>query len=262
MGTQTTPLDEQTPGLEATPYPDVEAEVAASLAALDLEAIKEAFWSQDHFVFIPELLNAPLRERLQGELQRFKQEDVRRIYLPFARKGGSIGQARVAAKAPELDAFHRSPSLIEFMREIAGLDLSPKAEEDDHGATLLYYQRKGDYCAHHYDGCGCEPDANFTLTVGLSQRGGPHSEYELFGRDKTQPTQKLCLTLEPGAAVFYRGSQIYHGITPLAESEERIVYSLTYSEVSARPTGLRLLRHKVNDILMFGFGALFRKKGG
>ena len=105
---------------------------------------------------------------------------------------------------------------------------------------------------HHYDGCGCKDSENFTLTLGLVHPASPLSQYELFRKDKQRPIQKIALALTPGSAVFYRGVRIYHGVAPLPEGEKRIVFSLTYSQVSARPSGLRLLRHAVNDFLIFG----------
>jgi hypothetical protein len=240
----------------------VEAEITQSIEALDLEEIERAYWEQDQFVFVPEFFSTRLIELLLAELEVFTPADVRRVWVPFARKGGAIGQQALAARAPALYALYRSPALQALVSKLSKLELLPKHEDDDHGATLLYYQRKGDYCGSHYDACGCKDGASFTLTMGLIHDTSARAEFELFHDVPEKEVKKLSVGLEPGSLVFFRGDRAYHRVTPLGANEHRVVYSFTFSEVAARPCGWDRFTQNLRDALVLGPRAIFARHGG
>ena len=87
-------------------------------------------------------------------------------------------------------------------------------------------------------------------------------DYELHTRTPGIPDQPGSVQIPPGGLVFFDGDKLRHRITPARAGEFRV--SLTFEYVTnpnMRPWQ-RFVSNMKDSIAYFGFGQVFRRKGG
>jgi hypothetical protein len=227
--------------------------IAAAVAALDFDAIKREYDEQDGFVFIRRFLPVEVVDEMVGELRRLPRDAARRTWVPLYRKGGAIAHDTIARGAPLMYALYRSPSFLAFATRLAARTLELKSDQDAHAAALYLYQRAGDHVGFHYDDCGCEGNASYTVTLGLINRTTSMVHFKLRMKE-------MYISMNPGSLVFFCGANAYHRVTPLGRGEERVAYSFAYVTEGGRLQGKARLYENVKDaILYFGPRGLFSR---
>src|SRR5204863_6941474 len=98
LGASATVEDERMP--EASTISPHEEAIRRAFDTLDFETIARDFRDQGEFVFIPKCLPVDMVESMAEEARRFTAEEIYRIYLPWTRKAGTVGQSAIAEKAP------------------------------------------------------------------------------------------------------------------------------------------------------------------
>jgi hypothetical protein len=159
-----------------------------------------------------------------------------------------------------MDALYRSPALIDFVRTLSGEDLELKSMNDEHACTLYAYSESGDHMCYHYDHCGCEHGASYSLILGLINDTRACFEAQLHKKSWRQRTRKLSFSTHPGHWMFFCGSKLRHAVTPIAAHDERVVLSLAYVKRDKQSRGIRRVAENVKDAaLYFGLSALFQR---
>jgi hypothetical protein len=241
---------------DPSPY---EPLLRAAVAGVDPDAAVRTFRAQGDFIFLERFLPDAYVEMMADELRRFAPSDEHRVYVPFVRKAGTIGQRAIARRAPALYALYRSPSILELTTRLSGQTLSYKSDGDAHAAALYVYRRPGDHVGWHYDDCGCERAASYTATFGLVNRTASRVHFEIFREDPTRTPLFHSIALTPGSFVFFCGTKAYHRVTALSRHEERVAYSFAYVTEGKRLRGYARFKENIKDaILYFGPKALFQ----
>src|SRR6266542_2851987 len=240
-----------------------EAAIRKAVSAIDFEAAVREFPENGEFIFIPQLLPQELTDIMVEETRSFTSDEIHRIYLPWIRKAGTVGQRAIARKAPLLYALYRSPSVLELATRFSSAPLAWKNDDDAHAAALYIYRRPGDRVTFHYDDCGCEGGASYTATFGVINRTTSKVHFQLFRNAQDRAMKELYISMVPGSFVFFCGSKAYHRVTPLGPNEERVTYSFAYVREGKRLTGLRRFTENIKDaVLYFGAKAIFQRNYG
>ena len=207
----------------------------------------------------------PLPRSLVNEMvdeARPLAKGARRTYVPFVRKGGAVGHARIRQRAPALHALQRSPSLLSLFQRIAGPELEHRRPDDPHASAIYVYARRGDHVGWHYDDCGCEPQASFTVIMGLVDNSSSRLDIELFRSGKTRRPERRAIATGAGSMVFFCGSEAYHRVTALRSGEERISFSFVYVKNGHHPRGVAAWRQTaINTFLYFGVAQSWSTRG-
>lgn len=258
---------------EGTEAGSLEAALALRLGALDVVTLSRTYQEDDGLLVLPDVIPAVHVAAMQDEA-RALQPLSRRTFAPFIRKAEAICHFDIAARAPSLHALHQSPALMAFCTRIAGLELVHRAADDPHASGLYVYNRPRDHVGWHYDDCGCEPAASFTVIAGILDDSSSRLEVELHRKDKNHdrarapndpqkdPVRRSIAT-RPGSLVFFRGSSVFHRVTPLAADEQRVSFSFVYVKKGFHPKGFdRLWQSTIDTLLYFGWRGVPRRRRG
>jgi hypothetical protein len=71
----------------------------------------------------------------------------------------------------------------------------------------------------------------------------------------------LAIAPEPGAPVVFNGDKVYHGVSPVQESERRVVYAMEYVTSQEMGRVQRLYSNLKDAVAYFGIRALLRGRG-
>ncbi|HZF53054.1 MAG TPA: SDR family NAD(P)-dependent oxidoreductase [Polyangiaceae bacterium] len=226
--------------------------------SLDFEAVKRAFESQGEFVFLEGVLPPELAARMAAEVTAPSLRR-HRSFLPFIRSAGHVGYRQLSARAPLTVAVYRSPHFVDFMSRLTGKKLYLKSDQDDHACTTYEYTRRGDGMQFHYDTCGCEEEASYSMIVGILDRSSQRLMCDLNKKTPGRPVTRVTLKTPPGSMALFCGSKVWHGVSPLGEGEHRIVLSLSYASNPAMPKPRRFAENVKDAVLYFGPSALWQK---
>jgi hypothetical protein len=227
---------------------------------LNADDLAREYRDRGQLLFVPDALSPDLVAQMVDEFRSFPRREIRRAWVPFYRKAGTVGQSGILRRAPLLAALHRSPALMELASRLSGEVLDGKGEHDAHAAALYVYQRPGDHVSFHYDDCGCEDTASYTMTFGLINRTRSEVHFQLNREDPHQPLRERYISMTPGSLVFFCGSRAYHRVTPLGKDEERVTYSFAYVKRGKRLGGYkRLIENSKDALFYFGPRALIQR---
>jgi NAD(P)-dependent dehydrogenase (short-subunit alcohol dehydrogenase family) len=247
------------PAVEATnEQAEVDRILKRAFDALDFEAVKSAFHEQGEFVFLERVLPADLAARMAAEVTS-PQLRRHRSVLPFIRSAGHVGYRQLSARAPITVAVYRSPHFLDFMSRLTGKQLYLKSDQDDHACTTYEYTKSGDGMRFHYDTCGCEEEASYSMIVGLVDRSSQRLLCDLNKKNPGRPVTRVTLKTPPGSMALFCGSKVWHGVSPLGKDEHRVVLSLSYASNPAMPKPRRLAENVKDAVLYFGPSALWQK---
>jgi NADP-dependent 3-hydroxy acid dehydrogenase YdfG len=164
--------------------------------------------------------------------------------------------------APGITALYRSPVFLELMARLTGKPMYLKSEQDDHACATYEYTRAGDGMKFHYDTCGCDEGASYSMIIPLVNRSTQQLICDLHRKDPGRTLKRLTLTTRPGSMVLFCGSKVWHGVTPLGKDERRIVLSLSYASKPEMPAARRLSENVKDALLYFGPSALWQRNYG
>jgi hypothetical protein len=195
----------------------------------------------------------PLWSEVVAEAGRLVETE--RNYLPAHKKGGTIAYETLDAHAPKLTQTYRSPAMQQLISSIVGTEVEPTPLRDQSSCSLLFYEKPGDHIGWHYDH-NFYKGRHFTVLIPLINRGhGPDglSAARLMvkrdGREVTIPTPGNTL-------IVFEGAKVRHKVTPIAEGERRVVWSMTYS-ADPRNSAWQGIKRRVKDTAFFGLRALW-----
>lgn len=232
--------------------------IAKAIAALNFDRVSKTYSDQNECVFLEHVLPPELLKPMLDDFERLRK-DVHHNHVPFVRKGGNIGYRTLLKRAPAMMALYHSPAFIAFMSRLAGRELFLKSPEDDHACAVYSYTEKGDFMRPHYDTCGCEQGASYTIIVGLIDRSKSRLACQLFKDDPSKTAKTIELETHPGSMTIFNGSKLWHSVTPLGEGEERVVLSLSYmTDTKVAPT-VRFKENVKDALLYFGLPSVFQQ---
>jgi hypothetical protein len=184
----------------------------------------------------------------------------RRDFVPWVSKAEAVGHHDIVARAPALHALHRSPAMMALAARLTGVTLEHRLPGDPHASGLYLYNREGDHVGWHYDDCGCVPDASFTVIAGVIDESRSRLEIELHKKTPGRAPERRSIATPPGTVAFFRGSSVYHRVTPLTRGEERISFSFVYVREGLHPKGFdRIWQTGIDTLLYFGWKGLLRR---
>jgi hypothetical protein len=245
-----------TPDTSPTAPPSVALEIERAVAALDATRLRDEYWAQDEFLFLPQFLPPSVVERLLEDVERL-EPGLNRNYIPRHKKGGSVSHFAIAEDGPSLLAFYHSEVFRAFLSRLVRADLKLCPEEDPHACALYFYTEAGDHMGHHYD-TSYYKGARYTVLVGLVQDSVSRLLCRLHTRQAGRAPRDLAVATTPGAMVIFNGDKVYHGVSPAAAGDRRIVLTLEY--VTSQEMGrLRRAFSNLKDAFAyFGIKSLFQ----
>lgn len=236
-----------------------EAALRGVLAGLDVEALARRFREDDGLIVLPHLVPPALIDAMESEARRLLPR-ARRTFVPFVRKAEAVGHFDIAERAPTLHALHQSPSLLAFCQRIAGPELEHRKPNDPHASGLYLYNRRGDHVGWHFDDCGCEAAASFTVLASVANASATRLDVELHRKTPGRPTERRSIDTAPGTLTFLRGSSVYHRVAPIRGGQERLSFSFVYVKKGFHPKGFdRLWQSTLDTLLYFGWRGVPRR---
>jgi hypothetical protein len=230
------------------------------LRRLQSAKLHESFDQQGAFLYLEDFLPAEFTERLIAAVHAVTPS-VNRNYLPGHKQGGSVSRHAIDELAPFIAELYRSEALIRWLETISGDKLQVSPEADPHAYALYFYSKPGDHIGWHYD-TSYYDGRRYTLLLGIMDNSSCRLDYELHTRTPEIADQPGSVQIPPGGLVFFDGDKLRHRISPLGENEFRV--SLTFEYVTnpnMRPWQ-RFISNMKDSIAYFGFGQVFRRKGG
>jgi len=223
-----------------------------AVAGLDVEALTRRYHEDDGLILLEDFIPPAQREAMAREVHALLPV-ARRTHVLLVRKAEAVCHFDIVERAPTLRALQRSPSLRALFRRVTGHDLEYRDEGDPHASGLYVYNRRGDHVGWHYDDCGCAPDASFTVIAGVIDDSTSRLEVELHRKTPGRTPERRSITTRPGTFAFFRGSSVYHRVTPLGAGQERVTFSFVYVRKGFQPQGWdRLWQSTIDTFLYFG----------
>jgi hypothetical protein len=243
------------PTAELTPVAD---EIARTLAALDLDAVRASYRAQNEFVHLERLFPDSVIGPMVEEVERLKGA-INRNYIPRHKKGGSVSYYTLREQAPAILTLYRSPAFLAFVQAVSGAPVQRCPEGDPHACALYYYTEPGDHIGFHFD-TSYYKGARFTVLVGLVERSSSRLVCQLH-KDDPARQRELALATDPGTLVLFNGDKLWHKITPLGDGEERVSLTLEYVTDPGMTPAKRLFSNLKDAVAYFGFRSVFTRRG-
>jgi len=233
-------------------------EIARTLAALDLEAVRATYRAQNEFVHVERLFPQSVIGPMVEEAQRARAA-INRNYIPRHKKGGSVSAYTLREQAPAILTLYRSPAFLDFVRAVTGQAVQRCPDGDPHACALYYYTEPGDHIGFHYD-TSYYRGTRYTVLVGLVERSSSRLVCQVH-KDDPARLRELALATETGTLVLFNGDTLWHKITPLGEGEERVSLTLEYVTDPTMTPVKRFVSNMKDAIAYFGFRSVFARRG-
>ncbi|MGE3830477.1 MAG: 2OG-Fe(II) oxygenase [Parvibaculaceae bacterium] len=178
-----------------------------------------------------------------------------RTYLPAHKKGGTVAYETLERETPEIVRLYRSPFLQRFISRITGIKVEPTPLHDQSSCSVLFYEKPGDHIGWHYDH-NFYKGRHFTVLIPLINRGhgeGGLSAARLMVKRKRQD---VAIATPPNRLIVFEGARVRHKVTPTAEGERRVVWSMTYC-ADPRNSAFQGVARRIKDTAFFGVRALW-----
>ena len=237
--------------------PPVADEIARTLAALDLDAVRATYRAQNEFVYFERLFPDSVVGPMVEEVQRAKAS-INRNYLPRHKKGGSVSYYTLRQQAPAILTLYRSPAFLDFVRQVTGAPAALCPETDPHACALYYYTEPGDHIGFHFD-TSYYKGTRFTVLVGLVERSTSRLVCQVY-KDDPARMREVAIGTEPGTLVLFNGDKLWHKITPLGEGEERVSLTLEYVTDARMTPAKRFISNMKDAVAYFGFRSVFTRR--
>jgi hypothetical protein len=240
--------------------PSLHAEVDALLAPAlrrDFAQVHGRFRADDEYVCVEQGLPPEAVERVRREII---VAHATRSAVPWYRKAGSVGWRRIQNEAPFTAALYRSAAMREYVSTLCGKTVFCKSDDDDHACTYYVYSKPGDHMNFHYDVCGCEDAASYSLIIGIVDDSTQKLMVELHRGDASRPSRSFELSTPPGLMITFAGSKVWHGVSRLGRGELRVSLGLAYAANNRMPPKRRLVKVMADTLFHFGLGGFFRRR--
>lgn len=237
----------------------LQAEVDALLAPVlsrDLERVRAAFAEDNEYVLVEHGLPPAIVERIRQEVN---VASATRSVVPWHRAAGSIGYRRIQVDAPFTAALYRSRAMRDYVSALCGKPIQCKSDDDDHACTFYVYTRPGDRMSFHYDVCGCEDAASYSMIIGVVDDSTQKLLVELHRGDGARKRQSLRISTKPGVMITFAGSKVWHGVSRLGRNELRVTLGLAYATNDRQPPRRRLIKVVADTLFHFGLGGMLKR---
>jgi hypothetical protein len=181
--------------------------------------------------------------------------ETERSYLPAHKKGGTVAYETLARKAPHLVELYRSPGLQALVSDIVKLRVEPTPLRDQSSCSVLFYEKPGDHIGWHYDH-NFYKGRHFTVLVPVINRGREASRLSQAKLMVRQNRHERVIPTPPNAMIVFEGAKVRHKVTPIAEGEKRVIWSMTYC-ADPRNSAVQGIARRVKDTAFFGLRALW-----
>ena len=239
--------------------PALQAEVDELLRpalARNIEHVRAQFAENDEYAHVQDGLPAELIDRIRREVI---VGHASRSVWPWHRAAGSIGYRRIQVEAPVTAAVYRSAVMRSYVSALSGKPIHCRRDDDDHACTFYVYSRPGDQMAFHYDVCGCEDGASYSLIIGVTNDCSQRLLVELHRGDPTRPQRSLQISTTPGTLITFSGSKLWHGVSKLGRNELRVTLGLAYVTNDRQPPMRRFTKVFADTMFHFGIGGLLKR---
>jgi hypothetical protein len=213
---------------------------------------------QGAFLYLSDFLPPEITAQLVAAVGAV-QESVNRNYLPGHKQGGSVSRHTLDEMAPCVADLYRSPTLIEWLGQLAGERLQMSPPEDPHAYALYFYTRPGDHIGWHYD-TSYYSGRRYTLLLGVIDESSCRLDYELHTREAGATVVPGSVQIPPGGLVFFDGDKLRHRISPLGENEIRVSLTFEYVTDPKMHFGWRVISNMKDAFGYFGFRQVFRRR--
>ena len=233
-------------------------EIARTLAALDVAALRATYLAQNEFVYVerffPESVVGPMIE----EVRRLRGA-INRNYIPRHKKGGSVSYYTLREQAPAILTLYRSAAFLAFLRTVTGAPAADSCPETDpHACALYYYTEPGDHIGFHFD-TSYYKGTRYTVLLGLVERSSSRLVCHTH-KDDPSRNREVALATEPGTLVLFNGDKLWHKITPLGDDEERVSLTLEYVTDARMTPAKRFISNMKDAVAYFGFRSVFGRR--
>jgi hypothetical protein len=181
--------------------------------------------------------------------------ETERSYLPTHKKGGTIAYETLEAHTPALVRLYRSAEMRTRVSRITGLTVVPTPLHDQSSCSVLVYEKPGDHIGWHYDH-NFYKGRHFTVLLPIVNRdkdgeglSAARLHAKIGGRD-------VEIATPPNRLIVFEGAKVRHRVTPIAEGERRVGWSMTYC-ADPRNSAWQGVARRVKDTAFFGLRALW-----
>jgi hypothetical protein len=178
-----------------------------------------------------------------------------RSYLPTHKKGGTVAYETLEAHAPALVRLYRSAEMRTRISQITGVTVAPTPIHDQSSCSVLFYEKPGDHIGWHYDH-NFYKGRHFTVLVPIVNRdrdGKGLSAARLWAKIGGED---VAIGTPPNRMVVFEGAKVRHRVTPIAEGERRVIWSMTFC-ADPRNSVWQGVARRVKDTAFFGLRALW-----
>ena len=239
----------------------LQAEVDALLTPVlsrNLEQVRRAFAENNEYVLVDDGLPTEIVDRIRREVN---VAQATRSVVPWYRAAGSIGYRRIQVEAPFTAALYRSRAMRDYVSAMCGKPMQCKSDDDDHACTFYVYSKPGDRMSFHYDVCGCEDAASYSMIIGVVDESSQKLLVELHRGDGARTAQSLQISTKPGVMITFAGSKVWHAVSRLGRNELRVTLGLAYATNNTRqPPRRRLIKVMADTFFHFGIGGLLKRR--
>jgi hypothetical protein len=181
--------------------------------------------------------------------------ETERSYLPTHKKGGTVAYETLERQAPTLVELYRSHALRALISDIVKLRIETTPLNDQSSCSVLFYEKPGDHIGWHYDH-NFYRGRHFTVLVPILNRGREPNGLSQARLMVKQAGRERVIPTPPNAMVVFEGAKVRHKVTPIAEGEKRVIWSMTYC-ADPRNSPFQGMARRVKDTAFFGLRALW-----
>lgn len=245
---------------EPLPTPAVDGMVDEAFRGLDAGRLHLDHWRHEELTVLPDFVPEPVVGRILHEVRELRPRLVRKRLFNY-KNSGSISYHALRQAAPTVLALYNSPALIAQLSELADMELMTCPDGDAHSCAVYWYERAGDKCGYHTDNSWYR-GARYTVLVRLDDASSARLHCKVYDRDPFRQTKDIEVSTTAGTFIFFNGDKLVHGVTPLGESEHRVVLSMQY--VSDRRMGAfkRVINDLKDSLTYFGGREVFLGRPG
>jgi hypothetical protein len=239
---------------------EIDATLSARFKSWQTARLRGDYEQQGSFLYIEDFLPREYTERLAAAV-RDVTPAVNRNYLPGHKAGGSVSRHTLDKLAPFIADLYRSPAFIKWLESVTGDSLQVSPADDPHAYALYFYTKPGDHIGWHYD-TSYYDGRRYTVLLGVIDDSSCRLDYELHTKNSAVPDQPGSVQYPPGAMVLFDGDKLRHRVSPLGENEMRVSLTFEYVTNPNMKPFKRFISNMKDSIAYFGFGQVFRRKGG
>jgi hypothetical protein len=222
--------------------PDVPAMTACSLPGFG-----------DRLAVLPDFLPAATFAALVREAERLVSPE--RSFVPAHKQGGTVAYETLIAAAPAVVACYHSADLRHMLSRLVGTPIRPTPINDQSSLSVLVYDKPGDHIGWHYDH-NFYRGRHFTVLLALHNAGQAHDGLSHAVLSARLPNREIAISTPANTLVVFEGARVRHKVTPIKDSERRLVLSMTYC-TDARSYWWQGWSRRLKDTAFFGLRALW-----